>query len=172
MKNKKGRVFSLIIYNRRRIDEVLIEKAELIKNYALILHDKDKDDNGNAKKNHYHMLIKTLNPYTASSVNKWFDDDEGANSLCELCNTPKRAFEYLIHKNNPEKFQYNIDEIEGNWIFESSNTDPLTDAFFDYANGMKLKDLISKYGRDFIIHYNQIKMIYLDYKQEEEFKND
>lgn len=172
MKNKKGRVFSLIIYNRRRIEEVLVEKSELIKQYAFILHDKDLDDNGNFKKEHYHMLIKTLNPYSSSTVNKWFDDNEGAHSLCELCNTPKRAYEYFIHKNNPEKYQYNIDDIIGNWIVETSNADPLTEAFFDYANGMPLKSLIAKYGRDFIIHYNQIKMIYLDYKQEEELKND
>lgn len=73
------------------------------------LHDKDKNDDGTEKKSHYHiiLLFEGLKSY------------EQVKSITDSLNQPipqriqsiQGMVRYLIHADNPEKYQYNKDEI-------------------------------------------------------------
>lgn len=73
------------------------------------LHDKDENPDNELKKPHYHILICFPGPTTFKKV----------NSLCSQLNSPipKRVlsiigiYRYLTHLDNPEKYQYNEEDI-------------------------------------------------------------
>lgn len=73
------------------------------------LHDKDENPDNELKKPHYHILICFSGPTTFKKV----------NSLCTQLNSPipKRVlsiigiYRYLTHLDNPEKYQYNEEDI-------------------------------------------------------------
>lgn len=74
------------------------------------LHDKDLNPTGDQKKPHYHVLICFPGPTTFNKVN---------SDICNMLNSPipKRLlsvvgmFRYFTHKDNPEKYQYNENDI-------------------------------------------------------------
>lgn len=73
------------------------------------LHDKDENPDNELKKPHFHILICFPGPTTFKKV----------NSLCSQLNSPipKRVlsiigiYRYLTHLDNPEKYQYNEEDI-------------------------------------------------------------
>lgn len=73
------------------------------------LHDKDENPDNELKKPHYHILICFPGPTTFRKV----------NTLCSQLNSPipKRVlsiigiYRYLTHLDNPEKYQYNEEDI-------------------------------------------------------------
>ena len=88
-----------------------ILKSRKIKGYA-ILHDKDVQEDGTPKKPHYHILIRYDNPTAESTVQKLAKEIGTANGKVISVADYKGYAEYLIHKNNPEKTQYTIEEVE------------------------------------------------------------
>lgn len=74
------------------------------------LHDKDTTGQGEAKKPHYHVLFVWNNP------TKW----QTAAGLCEITNSPicipiqnlRTKYDYLTHKNDPNKAQYDPADIQ------------------------------------------------------------
>ena len=55
--------------------EEQIEKGlyhNAVKDYAYILHDKDKDKDGNQKKPHWHICIRFKDSVPTESICKWF----------------------------------------------------------------------------------------------------
>lgn len=73
------------------------------------LHDKDIDPTGEPKKAHYHVILCYSGPTSFNVV----------KSLCDSLNQPipqaleqvRGYYRYLTHKDNPEKYQYDDDEI-------------------------------------------------------------
>ena len=74
------------------------------------LHDKDNNPTGEQKKPHFHVLVCFPGPTTFLQVSK----------LCSSLNSPipKKVlsiigiYRYFTHKDNPEKYQYNEEEIK------------------------------------------------------------
>lgn len=88
------------------------------------LHDKDiydkdiKDDNGNlihfkgdVKKPHYHIILCYSGPTSQSNVQK-ITVDLLKGTIPLWIENLQGYYEYLIHKNNPEKYQYNIEDLQ------------------------------------------------------------
>ncbi|MDR0697349.1 MAG: replication protein [Christensenellaceae bacterium] len=75
-----------------------------IKSYAYILHDKDKDDNGELKKPHYHFLIQ-FNKNQRGAWFKQFSTDDMGIVFVQTCHDPLSAFSYLIHDTPTAKKQ-------------------------------------------------------------------
>lgn len=101
-------------------DDVLKNIKHMSYRYALILHDADyftsedaesEDDIEKPKKSHYHVVFFWDNSYQLGYI---------ANKIGLPSNylqkTQSRtgSIQYLVHKNNPEKHQYNISDIETN----------------------------------------------------------
>ena len=96
----------------------IIESIEQIQDYALIVHDKDKDENGEYVKPHVHCVIRLNNAYAPSTLSNWILT-KGANVNVHNIEYAKGKFmhmlAYLTHSNAPEKYQYADEEVISNF---------------------------------------------------------
>jgi len=75
------------------------------------LHDKDVDENGNLKKSHLHILLIYESVKNYEQVK---EITEKLNATVpQKCHGAKGLVRYMIHMDNPEKFQYDKSKIVG-----------------------------------------------------------
>lgn len=74
------------------------------------LHDKDKNPDGSPKKPHYHILIMFEGVKSQEQVKAIIDKLHGTAHF-ETVNSVRGYARYLLHLDNPEKYQYQRDEI-------------------------------------------------------------
>lgn len=155
-KDKKTRTWTFVVY------PYVDETNGAPKNWRLILddlhipwiesplHDKDTNPDGEIKKAHWHIMLIFDGPqrYTA------------AKAIADRLNSPvpqsvasgKGMVRYMIHLDNPEKFQYERSEIIGH-----SGAD--VDGYFELTGNQKQKVLreVVEYIRDkHIIHFSEL----------------
>lgn len=107
----KTRYWSFILYE----DSTIPNWLEFLKNLCIPivispLHDKDLNSDNTKKKSHRHVIVCFDGPTTYKNV---------LESICEPLNAtiPKKVlslrgyYRYLCHLDNPEKAQYNIEEL-------------------------------------------------------------
>lgn len=111
-KNRKSRCFATIIYAESAPKDFK-EKIRKMKIPAyLICHDKDLNENGDLKKEHYHLILLFSGVRTEESVKKILND-AGLNSVgLQVCYSKQGSLEYLIHMNDEGKHRYNMDDVE------------------------------------------------------------
>lgn len=134
--------------------------------WAYILHDCDDCEP------HYHILIHYSNSRTGLSVLRDFIGFQ--NTRVEKCISPLACYEYLTHKNTPEKYQYSSSRIVTHnpiyWehfipsIRDRTNDKIETDFIEDLLNSEKLDyyTMAKKYGRDFMKNWRS----YIDFREE------
>ena len=111
MKNVKKRAWALVCYPESLPSDYL----EFLQSTGLEvaispLHDKDINPDNTPKKPHFHIIIVYQNPTTFKNVK---------DNVCDYLNCPipqplesvKGYYRYLTHMDNPEKYQYNSQEI-------------------------------------------------------------
>lgn len=111
------------------------------------LHNMDINPDNTKKKEHYHIILCYEGPTTFNNV----------NSLCEKLNQPipqpleqlRGYYRYLIHKDNPEKYQYSQDLITTINGFDVNNYLELTN--LQVLSGMKV--LIQLIQDNYIYEY-------------------
>lgn len=144
-----NRNFTLILYPEDKTHMEALEKIQ--KNYdcAFILHNKDVTEDGEIKKEHYHCVLRVgANPRWRSAV---AEELKLSLSHIEGCNLEKQL-RYLIHFDNPDKYQYDIEEVKGNLkkrVKESINKDKMTEVekvgkIIEYIENSKKKIRISE----------------------------
>lgn len=109
----KYRVFSGVVYpdsESYNCVTVLETVKAKFKEWAYCLHDSDVTDDGEPKKPHVHWVGRG-DPRTLSAVAKFLGLKE--NEI-ELGKNFKALVQYLIHLNNPEKFQYSAEAVVTN----------------------------------------------------------
>ena len=111
MKYLKKRSWAFVLYPESApIDwlDILIQKG--VPFCVSPLHDKDVNPTGEVKKSHYHIILNYSGPTTFNSVN------DLTSSLNQPIPIPLEQitgyFRYLTHKDNPEKYQYNEQDIK------------------------------------------------------------
>lgn len=110
-KDKRGRNWWFVVYPDSLPDNWLALLDEMhIPIFVSPLHDKDINANGEPKKPHYHVILM-------------FDGNKSFEQILEISQCllhgtiPQRidhlrgAVRYLIHADNPEKFQYDVKDI-------------------------------------------------------------
>lgn len=112
-KSKKDRKFCGVWYPEDNSHCRALEYV--IQNYkcAYILHDKDCDEYGELKKPHWHVVFTLENgasPRYSSAIAKELEIEE---NYVQCCKKVDSALKYLIHIDNPEKYQYDVDEVYG-----------------------------------------------------------
>jgi hypothetical protein len=98
------------------LQNLVNDKYNCRASYYMILHDKDKLENGESKEPHYHIVIEV--PYAKRTrvktmfnlIREYVECTENIISI-DTCVDVCSSVQYLIHKNNPEKYQYDISEI-------------------------------------------------------------
>lgn len=121
MKNIKKRYWAIVVYPESLPPNWL----EILQNTGLEcaispLHDKDINADNTPKKPHYHVILCYNNPTTYKNVKE---------NICDILHCPipqplesvKGYYRYLVHKDNPDKYQYNESEILNINGFDSSN---------------------------------------------------
>lgn len=120
------------------------------------LHDKDLDPTGEPKKPHYHIILCYSGPTSFNVV----------KALCDSLNQPipqaleqvRGYYRYLTHKDNPEKYQYDDDEIRTINGFNISDFVELSKSEILEIK-KKLQELIRT---EFIIEYSDFMDYLLD----------
>lgn len=110
-KNVKKRNWSFLVYPESApSDWVDVLRNAQVPACISPLHDKDVFETGEVKKAHYHVLVCFPGPTTYNNVSQ----------LCESLHTQhpepvgsiRALYEYMWHKNDPDKAQYDPDEIK------------------------------------------------------------
>lgn len=83
------------------------------------LHDKDINPDGEPKKAHYHIILCYEGPTTGSIVKKLVD--ELNQPIPQPIDSVRGLYRYFTHKDNPEKAQYNENNITTINGFDISN---------------------------------------------------
>jgi len=116
-KKKKSRNWTFILYP----DSVGLKAdwKQAIKNYgakAIIspIHDSDKNNSGNIVKAHYHVCIFRNTPTSKKAIEEYVKEniDPKIYAVKKIYSTVNAVYEYMYHKNNPEKAQYQESDIE------------------------------------------------------------
>lgn len=95
--------------------ESRIKSLTNIKKYAIIIHDKDLLESGELKKKHFHCVLTFSNATTSQVVANIMNVEE--QYINKIRTTTKSAMLYLVHRNNPEKYQYNASEVVANFDY-------------------------------------------------------
>ena len=112
--SKKYRNFSGVIYpdsTSYDFDTVKDRIKSKFKQYAFCLHDMDVTDDGELKKPHVHW-VATGDPRSLSACAKLLGLQEHEVEVTKNC---KSMIRYLLHLDDPDKFQYSPDCLESNW---------------------------------------------------------
>lgn len=121
----KSKYFCCILYP----DSVSYDTDNVIKALAVEhltfalspIHDRDIDDDGSLKKAHYHLLLSYPSATTLNNIRGWFKicglPDCELHSV-RVCASGVGYFRYLTHKDNPEKAQYDDNDIR---VFNDSD---------------------------------------------------
>ena len=181
--NRRVRHFFLVLYcTVNELQLILLKYSCRIHHCVFIVHDKchylsdltDKDGNivhrkGELEKKHIHLLISFYNTHTFSSVKKLFTTKED-NPRVEPVNDMVKCFEYLTHKNDPEKYQY----LDSDLVFfcdkpfyddlllkgdKVDNDNKALAIVKDILRGVNPIVMIDRYGRDYAIHMRQYKEV-------------
>lgn len=108
---KRTRNFASVVYPESAPEnwqEILGE--QFVPAFISPLHDKDTNPTGEPKKPHYHVLIMYDSVKTSEQAKEIFALIGGVG--CEVVQSIRGYARYLCHLDNPEKFQYSIDDVK------------------------------------------------------------
>lgn len=131
----RSRVHMLLLYPENEQHRKAVEKIEQTYDYAMILHNRDVTDEGEQKKEHYHIVLRFNQAVWSTAICKELGIE---HNYIENVKRFDNALQYLIHYNDNEKAQYSIDEVKGNLkqkLVESINK-------IEKSEGEKVIDLI------------------------------
>lgn len=141
---------------------VLCKHYKHILHFAFILHDKDYfidgPKAGELKEPHFHIVLHCSNDFKIRQVKGWFDDVSQANTFDELLLYKTRAYQYLTHSNNPDKWQYADTEVvtdsKAFWYDKEARSMCI---LYDIMHGADELYMCNTYGHEWIIHGSKYK---------------
>lgn len=172
----KSKEFFLVSYLPHDIlQDILDTKLKQIDKYAYILHDKDVYDDdvvndcgdvlhvkGEVKAPHTHIYLKLFESRDSGEIQRWFTKEvEGVRVNCFLERVHNRvgALAYLTHrtKKSAHKYQYPLEivisfNLEGTEL-DGDCVDNSLDIIDDILNRVPLREMIRRYGKQFIYQY-------------------
>ena len=106
----RRRNFATVVYPESAPEDwQTILQEQFIPAFISPLHDKDINPTGEPKKPHYHVMIMFEGKKSREQAVEVFEKIGGVGS--EVVNSVRGYARYLCHLDNPEKAQYNIDEV-------------------------------------------------------------
>ena len=186
-KPKRVRRFCLVTYIDREPLERFLKRSAWIQHYALCTHDRDKLDDGTIKELHTHIVLYTFEAKTLSAIKKNFDrfagelvmrtDNPAQNTLVQDCHDVTSQYRYLRHLDDPDKVQYEECEVftdNDSYWKELCRTNGLNDSssntglqmFDDICEGVSTREMILRYGKEYIYHCHNFKEVVKDHVNE------
>lgn len=163
--------------------------AKWVKHFAFITHDQDtytatskevlegKRQVGDPKEPHTHILLRTYNGKTLTSVVRLFNlfsrsyyerkGETPQNTFGEIARDVVDCFDYLTHKNDPLKHPYTKDLIVTDnpqyWsdLVKATDDEETADnkaysMFCDVLGGMSTTDLLKRYGMSYLMQNRNV----------------
>ena len=110
MTKYRSRTHMLLLYPENEDHKKAYEIIKKTYDYASILHNKDVTEDGELKKEHWHIVLRFNQPRWSSAICK----DLGImENYIEEVKKFDNALQYLIHYNDQNKAQYTIEEVQG-----------------------------------------------------------
>lgn len=117
----RARVHMLLLYPDNDNHVEVLSKIMKSYDYAGITHDKDvwteedekknpEHKQGTLKKEHIHIVLRTPNATWNTAICKELGLEE---KFCEQVKNVDRALQYLLHYNEPDKTQYQLEDVYG-----------------------------------------------------------
>lgn len=176
-KQKRSRRFCLTSYIDPEALQRFVKRSSWVQHFAICTHNRDIDTDGNPKQQHTHLILYTYNAHTSSGIRKNFDtfsaelykgNAQIENTLCQECHSVVSQFRYLRHLDDPDKAQYTDNEvITDNDMYwkELCRTNGMNDStvntglqmFDDLCEGVKTREMIVRYGKEYIYHAQQFQ---------------
>lgn len=131
------------------LEEIIrvLESKNAVQDYALIIHDKDKNEDGDLVAPHYHIAVRLNDSRKSNQIAKWFKVEE--QYLEKIKGQWKDILAYLTHRNAPDKYQYPVEEVICNFDYETGLI----------SNGGRKEEIINKIANGEIREYNIHKEI-------------
>jgi hypothetical protein len=108
--NKRTRNFATVVYPESAPEgwqDILSD--QFVPSFISPLHDKDLNPTGEAKKPHYHVVIMFDSVKTVEQAEYIFNLIGGVG--CEVVQSIRGYSRYLCHLDNPDKAQYNQENV-------------------------------------------------------------
>lgn len=182
IETQRSREWIFILYPESAPDNWQERLRALQINFVISpIHDKDVDDNGNLKKAHYHILLSFASKKSYKQIE---DITSGLNQpFPMICHDKSAQIRYFVHKDDPEKYQYDIKDIQTygrvdlDTYFKFTTEDELSivDAMLDYCeeNGIteyfQLIDYVRKNNRDWFRYLNKNSFVVKEYLKSKHF---
>lgn len=129
--NKRARHWTFISYPDSAPENWKeIIKASHIKTAISPLHDKDLNPTGDEKKAHWHIMLEYESLKSYDQVRELSDLINA--TIPQIVQSPVGMIRYFIHKDNPEKYQYNWEDITIYNGFDLGKYDSYTEQEIDY----------------------------------------
>lgn len=149
----------------------LVDMCDLnCSHYALSLHDKDINEDGELKKPHIHCILRFGKQYTCNRIMNMFGE-KMARPLIFIEDEFCRYYDYLTHKDEVDKYQYPEDQIVtddlsywkreyDNHIRSPTDNDNVAENIInDMIATLPTRELVKKYGREIVINYKSYRNI-------------
>lgn len=109
-KNVKKRNWAMVLYPESAPEDwrVQLQKTGLLCAISP-LHNADSNADGEAKKEHYHVILVYGNPTTYDNVKRLTDSLN--QPIPQPLEQVRGMYRYFTHKDNPEKYQYDEKDI-------------------------------------------------------------
>lgn len=151
MSDKSRRNAELVIYPEQLAKALEVLESGYVKNWAWILHDKDKLTDGSPKAPHIHLMCAWAKPTKDSVIANRFGIR--SNQIENIKGTWADALDYLTHANAPTKYQYDESEVHSNfdWAEAAKESNSRANA--------RIKALIERIGTGEVREYNLTEYI-------------
>lgn len=155
---KRYRNYSCITYmTEEQLKRMLHIYRKDIQHYAYAFHDKDDNEP------HFHVIILWYNAITMTACKRRFGRFTDQNTFAEVLEDRGKCYEYLTHKNDKDKFHYDISIVKADnhsyWqacCYGENETDEKAVLIVaDLMNGVPLSTMLKRYGREFVINYEK-----------------
>lgn len=106
----RSRVHMLLLWTDNETHVAAMKKIKQSYDYAAVLHNKDKLEDGSPKKEHWHVVVRFQQAKWNTAICKELGIEE---RWIEDVKKFDNALQYLIHYNDSDKAQYTTDEVFG-----------------------------------------------------------
>ncbi len=114
IEEKKYRHFMILLYPEDSyFNDVLFDIKGSFKKYAYIKHIPEEEE----KKEHVHLILSLDNPRSESSLSRRLGLPK---RLIQHTKSLRASCRYLVHKDNEDKYQYNLDQVIVSNAFRST----------------------------------------------------
>ena len=161
----KDRWFTCVTYANENAVKYMIQKQRnAIRAFAYIIHDKDETDT------HIQIILRTYQPYAFKTILNWFRAAQIETGSEKIQNTFVQTIidrygivNYLTHKDEPDKAQYDESQIVDGGLEQFYENDGTKDNSFeiitDLMENVSYYDMVKRYGREYIYHHDQYEKV-------------